>query len=363
VSKETPDRIAPAPAPLQTVELGQFLDLKLADPAPVLGRLLREGTLAMVHGRAGSGKTFLMLSMAIAAAYGVALLGWEAQTPVPVVYIDGEMTAVDMQNRLRQLMAWVLESIDHSWQPLHLVTPDLQPHGIGKIDSTEGRAAVIDAVMSAGARILFLDNLSCLTNPEDDNAASSWSAVQELLLSLRRVGIAVVLGHHSGKNGEQRGTSRRADILDVVLKLTPATDVEPDGCSRVQVEFEKARHLRAEEKEAFVATLASHPLGGLAWTRSAPVQAVGDRAREMLAHGMSPGEVATELNTGRSYVYRIRDEMHRTGELSPPKSSPKFPPRRLSPVPSLGEGTRGQQDVPGGQTQGTKWGHKGQQDG
>jgi hypothetical protein len=251
------------------------------------------------------------------------------------MYVDGEMTAVDLQDRLRQLLAWVLESIDHTWEPLQIVTPDLQPHGIGKIDTPEGCAAVLEATMRSNARILFLDNLSCLTNPEDDNAASSWSAVQELLLQLRRVGIAGVLGHHSGKNGEQRGTSRRADILDVVLKLSSIGEIEPDGRTRVQIEFEKARHLRAEEKQAFTAVLEPHPKGGLVWTRAGDAPPIGDRIREMLGSGMSAGEVATELSTTRSYVYRLRDEMIRLGALSPTKS----PRTRLSPSP-LPEGER-----------------------
>jgi putative DNA primase/helicase len=85
-----------------------------------------------------------------------------------------------------------------------------------------------------------LDNLSCLTNPEDDNATTSWQAVQELLLAMRRCGVAVIIGHHAGKSGAQRATSRRADILDVILKLTPVVDPEADGRTSVSIEFEKA---------------------------------------------------------------------------------------------------------------------------
>jgi KaiC/GvpD/RAD55 family RecA-like ATPase len=334
--------------PLQTVELGPFLSLEFAEPSPILGRLLREGSLAMIHGRAGSGKTFLMLSMAIAAAYGVPFLGWPVQDPTPVLYVDGEMTVTDVQQRLKQLVAWVLETIDHPWKPLHVITPDLQPHGIAKIDTVDGRAAVIEAVARTGARLVFLDNLSCLTNPEDDNASSSWSQVQELLLTLRRRHCAVVVGHHSGKNGEQRGTSRRADILDLVLKMTPVTDGEADGRTRVSVEFEKGRSLRAEEKEPFVATLEPHPKGGLVWSKSATAVPVSERIRQMLTDGMPPADIATELKTARSFVYRIRDQM-KNSSLE----------RRVSPVPSYRGGLGDSTTRPRGQDEGTNRGQWG----
>ena len=318
--------------PLQVVELGSLLDMTLSEPAAILGRLLREGTLGMVHGRAGAGKTYLMLAMALSAAYGVPFLGWEAHTAVPVLYIDGEMVVVDLQARLKALICWILETIDHAWKPFHLVTPDFQPHGIRKIDSEEGRVAILDLVQKTEARLVFFDNLSCLTDPEDDNQSSSWSAVQELLLALRRRGIAAIVGHHSGKNGEQRGTSRRADILDLVIKLTPSSAIEADGRTRVQVEFEKARHLRAEEKETFNATLEPHSLGGLAWSRSGSAPNVSDRIREMLRAGMSPAEVSTELSTARSFVYRIRNQLIEAGDILKGRRCP------LSPSKGRGSG-------------------------
>ena len=313
--------------PLQVLSLGSFLDMEIRQPDPILGNLIREGSLGMVHGRAGAGKTFLMLALAISAAYGVPFLGWDVPAPVSVFYVDGEMTASDFQSRATALTRWVLETVDHPWKDLHVVTPDFQPHGIPKIDSQAGRQVLLDAVQTTEARLVFLDNLSCLTDPEDDNQSSSWSAVQELLLALRRKGIAAIVGHHSGKNGEQRGTSRRADILDLVIKLTPSSPVEADGRTHVQVEFEKARHLRAEEKESFTATLEPHPLGGLVWSRSGAAPNVGDRIRTMLGSGMSAAEVASELSTARSFVYRIRNELLEAGDIPKGRRCPLSPPK------------------------------------
>ena len=43
-------------------------------------------------------------------------------------------------------------------------------------------------------------------------------------LSLRRRGISVLLDHHAGRNGEQRGTSKREDVLDTMLTLRHPAD-------------------------------------------------------------------------------------------------------------------------------------------
>jgi AAA domain len=316
---------------LEPIELSAFLDLSLPPPDPVVVGLLHSGSLGLLHSRAGVGKTWLLLALGLATSRGMNVLGFEVRDPRPVLYVDGEMVATDMQRRLAELVKPIDEVIDHVWRPFDLVTPDLQEGGVLKIDTSHGRAEILRLVDEGKSALVILDNLSCLTNPEDDNSASSWSMVQELLLALRRRGVAVLVGHHSGKSGEQRGTSRRADILDIVLKLTSVSEADADGRTRLTVEFEKGRGLTAEQKQPFIACLEEHPSGGLAWSRGAAVVPVVDRVRQMLADGMSPGEIAAEARVNRSYCYRIQKEMLASGELL--KHSARRP--SVSPVSSL----------------------------
>jgi len=60
-----------------------------------------------------------------------------------------------------------------------------------------------------GIDLLILDNLSTLLASGSEGASDGWLPVQNWLLRLRRKGIAVLLIHHAGVNGRQRGTSRR----------------------------------------------------------------------------------------------------------------------------------------------------------
>jgi hypothetical protein len=66
-----------------------------------------------------------------------------------------------------------------------------------------------------GVDLLILDNLSTLMTTGSEGATDSWLPMQNWLLRLRRRGIAVLLIHHAGVNGKQRGTNRREDALDL----------------------------------------------------------------------------------------------------------------------------------------------------
>src|SRR6185437_13824590 len=69
----------------------------------LLDPLISTQTLALLYGPRGIGKTFVALGIAWAAASGGSFLGWRARQPRRVLYVDGEMAAVDMRQRLAAL--------------------------------------------------------------------------------------------------------------------------------------------------------------------------------------------------------------------------------------------------------------------
>jgi len=75
------------------------------------------------------------------------------------------------------------------------------------------------------------------------------------MLTLRRRGIAVLLVHHAGKGGDQRGTSKREDLLDVVIRLSRPTDYDPKQGARFEMTFTKARNLHGTDAEGLEVTL------------------------------------------------------------------------------------------------------------
>jgi putative DNA primase/helicase len=77
--------------------------------------------------------------------------------------------------------------------------------------------------------------------------------IQDYLLRLRRRNISVLIVHHAGKGGQQRGTSRREDVLDTVICLRRPSDYEPTEGARFEVHLEKGRGMTGDQLKPFEA--------------------------------------------------------------------------------------------------------------
>lgn len=176
--------------------------------------------------------------------------------------------------------------------------------GLPDIASAEGRA-LLERVTD-GIDLVVLDNLSSLARGRE-NEADDWQPMQDTILSLRRRQVSTLIVHHAAKGGQQRGTSRREDVLDTVIALR-----RPDGYSaaqgaRFEVHFEKARGFIGPDATSFEARLETTAEGYL-WHVS---DLAGDdkaTALSMIAGGEKPGEIAKALGVSRATVYRWKNE-------------------------------------------------------
>ena len=228
----------PPPRPkLVVVNAHDLLGRDLPLREKLLAPWLEPQSLCMVHAWRGIGKTHFALGVAYALASGGEFLDWRALAPVPTLYIDGEMPGPALKDRVARIAA----SNDAEPAPgyLRFITPDLQPDGVmPNLASYEGQQA-IETVLG-DARVIVIDNLSCLVRGGKENEAESWQPVADWALRMRATGRSVLFIHHSGKGGQQRGTSKREDLLDVVIALQRPKDYVPDQGARFLVQFEKA---------------------------------------------------------------------------------------------------------------------------
>jgi len=156
-----------------------------------------------------------------------------------------------------------------------------------------------------GVDLLILDNLSCLTAVVRDNDAESWGPIQEWLLNLRRRGISVLIVHHAGKGGQQRGTSRREDVLDTIISLRRPVDYTPAEGARFEVHLEKARGVYSDAAKPFEAKLECHD-GSRMWTVRELEDADRQRVHALLGDGLSVRDIADETGIPKSTVHRIK---------------------------------------------------------
>jgi AAA domain len=89
--------------PLQAVGINDFLNLDIPAREMLLAPILPERSLAMLYAPRGLGKSWLALSIGLAVASGSSLLRWSAPRPRRVLYVDGEMPLISLQERLKAI--------------------------------------------------------------------------------------------------------------------------------------------------------------------------------------------------------------------------------------------------------------------
>lgn len=292
---------ARAPKQLTAYTLHSFLAMDIPPQEMLLAPIIAKQGLAMLYAYRGVGKTHVALNIAYAAASGGAFLKWRAPKPSRVLYIDGEMPAKAMQERL----AVIVNSHDTelpSEDYLNIITPDYQELGIPSLSTLDGQAALENHL--DGIELLIVDNISTLCRGGKENDAESWIPVQEWALSLRKRGISVLFVHHAGKSGQQRGTTKREDTLDTVISLRHPSDYDPTEGARFEVHYEKTRNISGDEANSFEAKLVIKD-GISTWEVHDLRDARKLEIIRLNKEGMSYREIAADVSLSKSAVAKI----------------------------------------------------------
>ena len=297
--------------PLKPLNLSEFLKLQLPPRRLILEPWLSEKSISMSYSPRGVGKTLLALSASYAIASGTEFLGWKVPEPRRVLYVDGEMTAAEMQHRL----AAIVEGFKGEAAPeyFRMLSADITEGGLPDLATVEGQRAFDDAI--GDAEVTKLDNISTLCRSGKENEAEGWQAVQDWALAHRRAGRSLVFAHHAGKGGNQRGTSKREDVLDSVIALRRPQDYRPDQGARFEVHFEKHRGFHGADAEPFEARYEERD-GAAIWTRTTIADVEMKRVVKAMQDGMSLRDAATELGVTKSKVERLKAKAKEQGMLA-----------------------------------------------
>ena len=300
----------PKQAPLRCVDVAEFLSLELPERELLLAPILPKQGLVMLHAARGIGKTFMGLSMAYAVASGGGVFGrWQAPAPARVLYVDGEMPARTLQSRMASIVSGN-EAEPPAPEFLRLLTPDLQEGPMPNLATVEGQAAL--APFLEGVELLVVDNLATLARHGRANDEESWTPVQGWLLDLRRRGLSVLLVHHQGKGGDQRGTSAKEDILDTVIRLDRPRDYHPEQGAVFEVRLTKARGIFGDAAKPFEAQLLDEG-DGLTWLTRDIETADLERLGRLLAEGCTIREAAEEMGISKSNAGRLKKKLDSSG--------------------------------------------------
>jgi putative DNA primase/helicase len=304
-----------APKGLRVLSGAEMLSMELPEREPLLvtrsgAAVMRRKDLWMIAGPRGSAKTWMMGSLAVGGATAGRCLAWCFPRPIRTLLVDGEMPARALQDRLRLLAA------GSDLSSLSVIAQDLQDPPLASLASVDGQLAIEPYL--DGVELLLLDNRSTLIGSAGESDADDWFPVQEWLLGLRRRGITVVMAEHTGRNGNPRGTSRREDVLDVVLVLRRPPDYRAEEGARVDLRWTKARGLTEDVVVPCEAHLVTNA-GRAEWAMREVAGRDYEAAVAMYVDGASPADVVAELDVSRATAYRWRRQGREEGRIAASK--------------------------------------------
>ncbi|MGV0638246.1 AAA family ATPase [Mycobacterium kansasii] len=187
----------------------------LPDPEPLIDNVLDQGTVALLYGKWGTGKSFIGIDWGASSATGRAWQGRHTEQR-RVLYVAAE-GAHGLKGRLAAWeSAWRSDIGDDD---LHVLP---RPVNLTRPVDAGNLAALIDW---QGYGFVVLDTLSRCMVGGDENSAKDCGQVVDVLHRLRERtpnGRGVVLGvHHAGKDGKTfRGSTTFEAGADTVYQVT-----------------------------------------------------------------------------------------------------------------------------------------------
>jgi hypothetical protein len=265
----------------------------LGPPEPALLGPIVPGSIALVRGPRGVGKSWLALGIAHAVANGGGLLGWRGRR-APALYVETAMSGVLLGARLRELGP----------------AADLRVICDERLDLTgeEDQARLLDALPEGG--LLVIDGLAPVVRP----GRAAWERFDAWIRMLRRAGHAVIVVDPVARPA-------LAALADTLVTLKPG-QVEADLGFAVEI---ASRHPLSAGDRAFVAGL-SLDAGATTWTRTSLVppelRAVIDAAHG----GGTVRDIAAKLDLPITTAWRRLDKARALGLLAQTETGGKAEP-------------------------------------
>ena len=224
--------------------------LNLPTQQVLLSNLWRTEENVMIYSKTGVGKSWLSLSIAtcITGQGKMAVCDWENEIKRKVLLVDGEMSVRDYQNRLPVLIEATKADPEKVRENLDFVPRQRQEQYeyFTNLANENNQSELINYAKSRGIDTLILDNLSTLTEFDNENNSESMKLFQKFLLRARSEGLQTLVVHHMRKGKEDdesyRGSSVLGVSLDTILRLESPDYGSPDGTVTFNIIDEKKRH-------------------------------------------------------------------------------------------------------------------------
>ena len=298
-----------------SIALGAFLEIEFPPDQELLGKMILEKSIGMIAGPRGGGKSWNAMLFAYAVAARKQMPPWGIGSGALVTYLDGEMRATGVQERFRLLHARdpFPSSQARGEVNFHIISRDYIGDPIGSLDTEEGQQK-IDALIHPKTKLVIVDNLSAWTSGGREDIAA-WAMIQPWLINKRLQGVAVLLIHHAGKNGKQRGSSVHEDLLDYSILLSPLPPRSERDETRFGIDHTKLRDHIPELRQKYECAIWSDGEGfNFEFAHAGSNQPEHEIQIIKLAEGsMSGADIAKQVNVSTATVSRVLKKWRAAG--------------------------------------------------
>lgn len=181
----------------------------LSEPQPLIDGILMHNSLAWLHGKPASGKSFLALDWASCVSTGLPWYGFET-TPGPVLYVVAEGTA-GIRQRVR------------AWEDLACEKSKVTflPMAVQMLNHTDA-SALVQIVSDGDYSMVVLDTQARMTTGADENSSSDMGRFVAAATKVRDASEACVLMvHHEPRGAENlRGSSALEGAADTQWRVS-----------------------------------------------------------------------------------------------------------------------------------------------
>ncbi len=293
------------------LDVSDYHRIELPRKRTILHPIVCEQQIILTSGWRGVGKSWFALGLIDAVTRGTSFGPWEVETPVPCLYLDGEMAAEDTRKRIRGL-----NPSEERKSPLYVYSDAYANHlGLARANllSETWRSTMKRMLLTRGVKLWVVDNIASLASGIDENLKRDWDPVNSWLLDLRFAGISTVLLHHTNKEGGQRGTSAREDNIDMSIILKQPADYEADRGADFILTFSKSRVSFDDLKQVqdIHFTLVTDDAGNLAWEWQRVKAEKRSEILALLDAGESVTDIAALVGVSKPYVSKVNRERKR----------------------------------------------------
>ena len=218
-------------------DLNSFLTTDFPQPSYIIEPLVSDQSIVQIVGASGVGKTMFGLAIAGAISTGNGLLGMPSINGArPVLYVEGELPASDIQIRVNGMFKAIGKTCDTNMFYISSLQQQLKVNdkGFTPIQTEQGLIEIENAIVEIKKRtgkmpIVFIDNISCLASGLKENDADAWSPIINKFVKWKNMGSTVFYFHHLNKGNDSSGSTMQHRTIDMVIRMR-----KPDNKQKIK---------------------------------------------------------------------------------------------------------------------------------